>query len=70
MKLYAIINYHKSNSMQDIDDYVVVAILDEEQKTKFFRNLNMFARDFYDCEEFTLNESSEHMKSLTWSRQQ
>lgn len=67
MKLYAIVYYHKSDSMKHVDDYKVIGILDEENKKKFFRNLNMFARDFYGYREFTLNEQSEDMKSLDTS---
>jgi hypothetical protein len=50
--------------MNHVDDYVVEAILDEEHKNEFFKNLNMFARDFYDYKELTLNKQSEMMEGL------
>jgi len=56
MKLFAIIYYHKSDSMNHVDDYVVKAVLDETKKKEFFRSLNMFARDFYDYVEIELND--------------
>jgi hypothetical protein len=58
MKLYAIVYYYKSDSMTDRPDCKVVAILTEKRKTEFFRNLNMFARDFYDYYECDLDDMS------------
>jgi len=63
MKLYAIIYYYEDTEYHRSPAKKVVAIMDEENKNKFFMNLNMFARDYYDYEEAVLNDFSgvEHM---------
>lgn len=60
MKMFAIIKYGDKveNGMYvpDTSKKEIVAIFDEDTKQKFFHHLNMFARDHYDHEEFTLNK--------------
>lgn len=65
MKLYVIYKYEymvdraTMQCVPDPDNKEVIAILDEETKTEFFKCLNMFVRDNYDYEEFDLNDIPE-----------